>query len=442
METVIDNPKVLVIDDEADIRHLLAMSLVQLNIDVDCAKDVAEAMKYLQTESYNFCITDMKLPDGNGLSIVEHCHKEIPHMPIAVITAFGNTDTAVKAMKLGAFDFLAKPIELVQLRQLIKNAFKYNLEHDSGEENHPIDFFYGSGQAIQKFKEQLHKIQKSNAPVIITGAKGTEKEHVAKHIHTQSSRSEHPEVYFDCSTIAPESIEHEFFSTEDEDKNILFQAHKSSLIISNIHLLNKAVQKRLLHVLETKSLNINGKDNIADVRVIVCTETSLDKHVASLQLREDLFFRLDVLQLPIPSIEQRSDDFAELIQAYIKSTVQNKTLNDSAIRKLENYSFPYNYRELKKILTKADNNAENDDITAEELDFSHSESVNTATQNQSENLPSARGDLSLDEYIAEIEKQEIRSALNQTRWNRTEAAKLLGISFRTIRYKIKKLEID
>lgn len=439
MELPIENPRVLVIDDEADIRHLLAMSLVQMNIDVDCAKDVADAMKHLQTNNYNFCITDMKLPDGNGLNIVEHCHKELPQMPIAVITAFGNTDTAVKAMKLGAFDFLAKPIELVQLRQLIQNAFKYNVEQASSEETYPIEFFYGSGEAIGNFKEQLKKIHKTNAPVIINGAKGTEKEKVAKYIHTQSSRGEYQEVYLDCATLEPEQMDQLLFS----DNNLLLKAHKSSLIVSNIHLLDKAAQKKLLQVLETKSMQVDDEqETLVDTRIIVCTETSLDKYVATLQLREDLYFRLDVLQLAIPSIEQRSEDFQELLDAYLEAAAPEKTLSKAAIRKLERYQFPYNYRELKKILVKANSLVESDEIELDDLDFSHTESVHTATQAQSEQKLTSRGDLSLDEYVAEIEKQEIRAALNQTRWNRTEAAKLLGISFRTIRYKIKKLEID
>ncbi|NVJ67053.1 MAG: sigma-54-dependent Fis family transcriptional regulator [Gammaproteobacteria bacterium] len=437
----IDNPKILVIDDEADIRHLLAMSLVQMNIEVDCAKDVADAMKHLQSNQYNFCITDMKLPDGNGLDIVEHCHNELPQMPIAVITAFGNTDIAVKAMKLGAFDFLAKPIELVQLRQLIQNAFKYNLEQASSEESYPIEYFYGSGQAITDFKAQLKKIHKSNAPVIISGAKGTEKEKVAKYLHSLSSRADYAEVYLDCSTLNPEQVEEQIFSSSD--KNILQQAHNSSLIINNIHLLEKAAQKKLLQVLETKTLTTDdGNEKHIDIRVIVCTESNLDKYVASLQLREDLFFRLDVLQLSIPCIEQRQDDFEELLQTYLESLNSEVTISQQAIRKLARYKFPYNYRELKKILVKAESLTDAAEIQLEDLDFSHVESVNTATQAQTEDKIQSRGDLSLDEYVAEIEKQEIRAALDQTRWNRTEAAKLLGISFRTIRYKIKKLDID
>ncbi len=441
MDIPIENPKVLVIDDEADIRHLLAMSLLQMNIEVDCAKDVAEAMKHLRSTQYNFCITDMKLPDGNGLSIVEHCHKELPQMPIAVITAFGNTDTAVKAMKLGAFDFLAKPIELVQLRQLIQNAFKYNAEQASSEENYPIEYFYGSGQAISEFKTQLSKVHKTNAPAIINGAKGTEKEKVAKYIHSQSSRGDYQEVYLDCNTLQSEQIDELIFSCSDN--NIFLQAHKSSLIINNIHLLDKASQKKLLQVLETKTIAMDdNKEKLVDIRAIVCTEVNLDKYVANLQLREDLFFRLDVLQLSIPSIEHRLDDFKELIDTYVATISPEKTLAKQAFTKLERYKFPYNYRELKKILIKAESLSDSNEINLDALDFSHADSVNTATQAQAETKLSSRGDLSLDEYVAEIEKLEIRAALNQTRWNRTEAAKLLGISFRTIRYKIKKLGID
>ncbi len=443
MKSPIKDPKVLIIDDEADIRHLLAMSLVQLNIEVDCAKDVAEGMRYLQKQSYNLCLTDMKLPDGNGLSIVEHCHKNLPQMPIVVITAFGNTDTAVKAMKLGAFDFVAKPIELVQLRHLIQNAFKYNAEETAAEKIYPIDFFNGSSTAISNFREQLSKINKSNAPVIINGASGTEKETVAQYIHDQSSRAEYEAVHLDCSTQQQEEIDQLLFKTSDPDKNLLIKAHQSSLIINNVHLLSKASQKRLLQVLETKSLKINDdKEQIIDIRVLACSSENLDKYVASLELREDLFFRLDVLRLSIPSISQRSEDFSDLLNYCLSSLSIDKTLTSNASAKLEKYDFPYNYRELRKILIKANHQSVTEEISHDDLDFSYASNIQAASQNQAESFISSRGDLSLDEYVTEIERHEIRAALNQTRWNRTEAAKLLGISFRTIRYKIKKLEIE
>ncbi len=443
MELPIENPKVLVIDDEADIRHLLAMSLVQLNIDVDCAKDVAEAMMHLKNNTYNLCITDMKLPDGNGLSIVEHCHKEIPHMPIAVITAYGNSDISVKAMKLGAFDFLSKPIELVQLRQLLRNGFKYYSEKSQNKDQYPIDYLHGTGEAVSRLKTQLEKAKKTNAPVIVNGSKGTKKEELAKFIHSLSSRSDYKEVYLDCSTLEPEDAEKLLFSTDDKEANILLKAHNSSLIISNIHLLNKFSQKKLLQALENKTLILeNEKDTLIDVRVIVCTEIPLEKYVASLHLREDLFFRLDVLQVFAPSIEQRSDDFEELIETYRARLTPDKSIDNKALRKLLSYKFPFNYRELEKVLIKANSSSLSETIELEDLEFNHTDFLQNAEPKQSKNGLSSRGDMSLDEYIESIEIQEIRAALDKTRWNRTEAAKLLGISFRTIRYKIKKLGID
>lgn len=448
MKTSIVDPKILVIDDEPDIRHLLTMSLVQMGIEVDSAKDVSEAMKHLQNNHYHFCITDMKLPDGNGLSIVEHCHANIPHMPIAVITAFGNTDTAVDAMKMGAFDFLAKPIDLVQLRQLIQNAFNFSVDKNNQTEQHPIDFFNGQGLAISGFRDVLAKVQKSNAPVIIQGAKGTEKEKVAKHVHSKSSRGDYQEEYLDCSTLVSDSdlasAEALLFESKDKESNILFRAHKSSLIVSNIQLLSKAVQRKLLKVLETKTLYLQQCDEevTVDIRVIICTEVPLEKYVTSLQLREDLYFRLDVLSLKIPPLEQREDDIDIIIDLYSEKYLPNKNLSSKAKNKLAMHNFPYNYRELKNILNKANNLSDSDTIDIKDLSLTQSESIAIATKNNAKKHVSSRGDMSLDEYIAEIEKQEIRSALDLTRWNRTEAAKLLGVSFRTIRYKIKKLEIE
>lgn len=444
MKTNIDNPQILIIDDEPDIRHLLTMCIVQMGISVDAAKDVAEAHKLLKANHYHFCITDMKLPDGNGLEIVEHCQKHLPKMPIAVITAFGNTDIAVDAMKLGAFDFLAKPVDLVQLRQLIKNAFKFSEEQDAEPEQFSIEYLNGNSNLINQFREQLEKIKTSNAPLILQGAKGTEKERLAQFIHQNGVRGEYQEIYLDCETLEPEEIDALIFDSENKEANILYKAHQSSLIINNIQLLSKHAQKKLLQVLESKSLYIENsrEDIIIDTRVIICTEEPLNQYVSNSQLREDLFFRLDVLSLQIPTIAQRIEDLPLLLDIYYEKESPGKTLPANVKEALLQHQYPYNYRELESLIRKAKVTANSAINEAPALNLEQSQNIAQATQNNSSPYLSQRGDLSLDDYITSIEKQEITAALDKTRWNRTEAAKLLGISFRTIRYKIKKLGIE
>lgn len=444
MQTDIENPQILIIDDEPDIRHLLTMCIVQMGIRVDAAKDVAEAHKLLKSNKYHFCITDMKLPDGNGLEIIEHCQKQLPKMPIAVITAFGNTDIAVDAMKLGAFDFLAKPVDLVQLRQLIKNAFKFSEEQATEPEQYPIEYLNGDSDIIQKFREQLEKVNTSNAPLIIQGAKGTEKEKLAQYIHQNGPRGEYQEVYLDCGTLETDEMEQLLFDSENKESNILYKAHQSSLIINNIQLISKHAQKKLLHVLENKSLYIENsrEDIIIDTRVIICTEAPLNNYVSNLQLREDLFFRLDVLSLKIPTIEQRIDDLPLLLDLYYEKLSPGKSLPSKVKEQLLSHQYPYNYRELESLIRKAEVSVGDSTNELADLNLEQAQTIAQATQQASSSYLSQRGDLSLDEYITAIEKKEITEALDQTRWNRTEAAKLLGISFRTIRYKIKKLEIE
>ncbi|NVK21638.1 MAG: sigma-54-dependent Fis family transcriptional regulator [Kangiellaceae bacterium] len=439
-----DKPKILVIDDEADIRHLLTMTLLQMGMDVASAKDVAEAKLILNQEAFSFCLTDLKLPDGNGLDIVKYVKQHYPTMPIAVVTAFGSTDNAVEAMKLGAFDFLAKPIDLSHLRQLLKHAFKFNPKEEV-EQHQTLHYLVGDSDTIQNLRKQIKKIRGSQAPVVIEGAKGTEKERLAHIIHSQSSRSESSETYFDCSTLEPDITESKLFSHIEGQNNILTSSNHGTLIISNIHLLNSNSQKKLLQILEEKKLYLesSAEDIAIDVRIIVCTDLPLQTFVQSGQLREDLFFRLNVIDLKIPSISQRPQDLNLLIDSYLAEFGENKTLTNKAKLKLGLYSFPFNYRELENTLEKASALADDENIDEHDILIAESEQL-IVNENTTKNTTplSDRGEQPLDEYIEQIERIEIEKALDKTRWNRTEAAKLLGVSFRTIRYKMKKLGIE
>ncbi len=439
-----NKPKVLIIDDEADIRHLLTMTLIQMGLDVSSSKDLTDAKKQLAEEEFHFCLTDLKLPDGNGLDFVKYVRKQYPHMPIAVITAFGSTDNAIEAMKLGAFDFLAKPIDLSHLRQLLKHAFKY-VDGNQTEPQAPFTFLAGSSEPINKLREKMVKIRGSQAPIVIEGEKGTEKERLAQILHEQSSRSDQEEIFLDCSSQSPEELEKMLFHRNEQQDCLLYQANNSTLILSNIHELSIITQKKLLHAIEQKKFPVESEhsDEPLDIRFIICTEKPLIDYVHTHQLREDLFFRLNVIQLKIPAITQRLSDLDTLIDSYLDELSETKKISSKARELLRNYEFPFNYRELENILEKACALSESDSIEESDLILAQNEDVQS-TKPRQESVKSGfnRGDLPLDQFIEKIEKAEIEKALNETRWNRTEAAKLLGISFRTIRYKMKKLGIE
>lgn len=439
-----NKPKVLVIDDEADIRHLLTMTLIQMGLDVSSSKDLTDAKQQLTEEQFHFCLTDLKLPDGNGLDFVKYVRKQYPHMPIAVITAFGSTDNAIEAMKLGAFDFLAKPIDLAHLRQLLKHAFKY-VDGTQTEPQAPFTFLAGGSEAITKLREKMVKIRGSQAPIVIEGERGTEKERLAQILHEQSSRSDQTEIFLDCSSKNQESLEQLLFHKNEQQDCLLFQANNSTLILSNIHMLSIITQKKLLHAIEQKKFPIESEhtDVPLDIRLIICTEKPLIDYVHTHQLRDDLYFRLNVIQMKVPSIMQRLTDLDTLIDSYLEELSETKQISPEARSHLKTYEFPFNYRELENILEKACALSESDLIAESDLLIAQGEELEPEKVQHTSNTDGlSRGNLPLDQFIEKIEKAEIEKALNETRWNRTEAAKLLGITFRTIRYKMKKLGIE
>ena len=437
-------PRVLIIDDEADIRHLLTMTLIQMGLDVSSSKDLTDAKKQLTEEKFHFCLTDLKLPDGNGLDFVKYVRKQYPDMPVAVITAFGSTDNAIEAMKLGAFDFLAKPIDLAHLRQLLKHAFKY-VNRDTKDSPPPYTFLAGKSSEINLLRQQMIKIRSSQAPVILEGEKGTEKEILAQIIHEQSSRSDKDAVFLDCSSQTAEDLEYWLFHKNEQTDCLIYQANNSTLILSNTHKLSIITQKKLLHAIENKKFPVESErtDEPLDIRIMVCTEKPLIEYVNSHKLREDLYFRLNVISVHIPSLKERIEDMDTLIDCYLDEIDSEKQLSSSARKALHQYDFPFNYRELENILEKACALSESPVIEESDLLLAQNDSLKTHSLNHDHSANGFnRGDLPLDQFVEKIEKAEIEKALNETRWNRTEAAKLLGISFRTIRYKMKKLGIE
>lgn len=434
-------PKVLLIDDEADIRHLLTMTLIQMKLDVASCKDLTEAKQALNEEPFDFCLTDLKLPDGDGLDMVSFCKKHYPDMPIAVITAYSSTEKAIEAMKLGAFDFLSKPIDLSHLRQLLKHAFKFNQNRQEPRKETVYKVLAGNDTYAEDLRHKLGKVKGSQAPVVIIGEPGTEKEALAKVIHQQSSRADNALVFLDFEAIPLDKQENAVFTNTESSESYLSQADQGTLVISNLHLLTFPLQKRLLQLIEEKSFipDDHSEPTQLDLRIIVCSEVSLSELVEKGLLREDLYFRINVINFNIPALRQRNGAFPAIVDSYLEDFKINKSLSPEALKKLSEHSFPYNYREMENVLFKATTLASQNTIEADDIiliDANMSAKVNHDIE------VAGRGDKPLDQYLEEIEKQEIEKALDQTRWNRTEAAKLLKISFRTIRYKMKKLGIQ
>ncbi len=434
-------PKVILIDDEADIRHLLTMTLIQMKLDVVSCKDLTEAKKVLESEPFDFCLTDLKLPDGDGLDMVAYCKKHYPDMPIAVITAYSSTEKAIEAMKLGAFDFLSKPIDLNHLRQLLKHAFKFNRNKDEPKNETIYKVLAGSDHHATELRTKLKKVKGSQAPVVITGQPGTEKEALARVIHKQSSRAESSLIFLDFEAHPPETQEQVVFNNTKADTSLLSQSDQGTLVISNLHLLSQPLQKRFLQLIEDKSfLHDNELEATQlDIRIIVCSEVRLSELVESGLLREDLYFRLNVINFDIPALSKREEDFEAIINSYLQDFNCDKKISPEALEKLRRHSFPYNYREMENVLFKATTLANEETITPDDIILIDTNFTNKTNGTIDTN---GRGSLPLEEYLEEIERKEIEKALEETRWNRTEAAKLLQISFRTIRYKMKKLGIQ
>lgn len=434
-------PKVILIDDEADIRHLLTITLIQMKLDVVSCKNLTEARKALENESFDFCLTDLKLPDGDGLDLVSECKKKHPTMPVAVITAYSSTEKAIEAMKLGAFDFLAKPIDLNHLRQLLKHAFKFNKNNRSHNKETIYKVLAGNDTPTAELRKQVSKVQGSQASVVIEGGPGTEKEALAMVIHQQSSRSDQTIITLDLEALPTEQHEKALFYNKDEYKSYLLRANQGTLVINNIHLLSKPLQKRLLQCIEEKSTLTEDsyEPTPLDIRIILCSTLPLSNYVEGHTLREDLYFRLNVINLTIPSLSSRKDELETIIESYLEELNSKKSLSSEAMQKLANHEFFYNYRELENALLKAVALSEGDIITDDDLILIKPQ---TSQKNTTKTPSLSRGDKPLDKFLEDIEKEEIKKALEKTRWNRTEAAKLLKISFRTIRYKMKKLNIE
>ena len=470
--------KVLIVDDEPDIRELLEITLGRMDLLTLSASNLEEARHHLNSNDFHLCLTDMKLPDGNGIELVREIQSDYPHIPVAVITAHGSTETAISALKSGAFDFVSKPVDIRKLREMVSTALK--LEHELPTKTEKISDtqlnIVGKSPQISKLKEQIIKLARSQAPVFISGESGSGKELVARAIHAQGPRRDKDFVPINCGAIPTELMESEFFGHKKgsftgahSDKSGLFQvADGGSLFLDEIADLPLHMQVKLLRAIQEKSIRPVGSETEipVNVRLISATNKNLASEVEQGNLRQDLYYRINVIELKVPALRQHKDDIPELASHYLdvlarENGMEKTSISETAISRLQSYSFPGNVRELENILQRSLAMAENNSIQVTDLPEMNSavEENLAATESVSDNTPPKLEDMepitasienklensedfSLEKHLEEIETAAIKKALEETRWNKTAAAKKLGMTFRSFRYRLKKLGID
>jgi two-component system, NtrC family, response regulator PilR len=459
---------VLIIDDEADIRELLDITISRMGIDTLTAGSVNQALEMLNVKDCALVLTDMKLPDGNGLDIIAHIQKQQPQTPVAMITAYGSMETAVQALKAGAFDFISKPVDIHQLRALVSNAIQLDntapnahskeatsTDHKEADSATKQSSILGQSAAIQSLNKKIVKLARSQAPVFIHGESGSGKELVARNIHLQGPRAAHPFIAVNCGAIPEGLMESEFFGHKKGaftgatgDKQGFFQAaNGGTLFLDEVADLPLDMQVKLLRAIQEKAVRSVGAHNeeTVDVRILSATHKNLSEQIQQQKFREDLYYRINVIELQVPALRERSDDIlllAESLLARLADTYQMPSagLDKLAKKALLSYEFPGNVRELENILERAYTLCDEDTIYAEDLDFG--DVPVKPSSNTPKRMDSRPCDMPLEEYLENIEREELEHALEQTRWNKTEAAKLVGMSFRSIRYRLKKLGID
>ncbi len=461
-----DRENVLVVDDEPDIRELLEIALTRMGLNVTTAEDLATARRALNDSAadFSFCLTDMRLPDGNGLDLVEEISDLHPDLPTAVITAHGKVEDAVDALKLGAFDFVSKPVDLDVLRKLVSKALKLGKGFSRDPSGHvselapttgKLEQLIGQSSAIQKSRLMIRKLSRSQAPVLISGASGSGKELAAQLIHDLGPRAEGPFVPVNCGAIPTELMESEFFGHQKgsftgahADKDGLFQAADGgTLLLDEVADLPLHMQVKLLRAIQEKAvLPIGARKEVAvDVRILSATHKPLKPLVESGKFRSDLFFRLNVIELEMPDLKQRPEDIPLLAAHFLKEITSDwgadlaMEISQQAMEALVQHNYVGNVRELINILQRATTMCESRVISVSDLML---EQAKTETTFSSVDLPARQKGQSLDTYLEDIEREMLENALETARYNKTRAAELLGISFRSFRYKLKKFDID
>lgn len=470
-------PIALIVDDEEDLLILMRMTLLRMGIDAETAGTLKDAQKWLKRQNFDFCLTDLNLPDGSGLTLVADVVREYPSMPIAVITAYGSMDVAIDALKKGAFDFVSKPVELARIRTLVERALQVNSPSPAANAEAQLseNLLIGNAPIMQDLRTTLTKLARSQAPVYISGESGTGKEVVARLIHLLSPRSSGAFIPVNCGAIPAELMESEFFGHKkgsftgaSEDKLGLFQsAHGGTLFLDEVADLPLAMQVKLLRAIQEKKVRPIGAQTEVpvDIRLLSATHKNLQAQVNAGGFRQDLFYRINVIEVQVPPLRDRGDDILLLANTFLQRLCNDwgitpPKLSKAAQQQLLSYAFPGNVRELQNTLERALTLCDDGVILPQHLklidahpfDASNTDSRFRLTENANQssgasvvsglntvpslkNLP-AQG---LEIYLQEIERHIIQQALDASLWNRTAAAKKLGMSFRSLRYRLKKL---
>jgi two-component system response regulator PilR (NtrC family) len=453
---------VLVVDDERDIRELLTITLGRMDLDVETAANVGDAKKMLAETHYNLCFTDMRLPDGTGQELIELIASDYPETPVAMITAYGNVEAAVDALKAGAFDFVSKPVDIHMLRRLVQSALRAGQSAaEPNADQATASRLVGDSEVMQEVRARIAKLARSQAPIYISGESGVGKELVARSIHEIGPRASGPFVPVNCGAIPSELMESEFFGHKKgsftgahADKEGLFQtASGGTLFLDEVAELPLHMQVKLLRVIQEKAVRpIGGRGEVpVDVRILSATHKDLARLVQVGHFRQDLYYRINVIELRVPPLREREGDVAVLAKHILKrlagqAGIALPTLQPAALQALTEYDFPGNVRELENVLERAIALCEGGLIEPPDLMLEPSGlEADDATLDEEEiddASPSADGAVGLDDYISNIERETIVKVLKETRYNKTAAAKKLGITFRALRYKLKKLGID
>jgi two-component system, NtrC family, response regulator PilR len=468
--------RALIVDDEPDIRELLEITLGRMDVETRAARDLAAAHQLLLDESFDLCLTDMNLPDGNGIELVRHISAEYTGMPVAVITAYGSVDAAIDALKSGAFDFVQKPVDLEALRQLVANALKLTT---ISEQTNGTTGLIGNAPAVQRHRAQIAKLARSLAPIYISGESGSGKELAARLIHELGPRAEAPFVAVNCGAIPSELMESEFFGHRKgsftgavSDKEGLFQAaHGGTLFLDEVADLPLPMQVKLLRAIQEKAVRPVGSQQEVpiDVRILSATHKDLGNEVQAGRFRQDLYFRLNVIELAVPSLRERAEDVPLLAEHILtrladEYDAQKPVITEATMEALTRYSFPGNVRELENILERAFTLCEHSRIEPDDLHLNAAASwhapdahVGAPTRPPHQSLAPLTDETavrprelearladgqSLEDYLESIERKLITDALEFSRWNKTLAAKRLGITFRALRYRLKKLGLE
>lgn len=435
--------RVLLVDDEQDILELLEMTLLKMGLRVDKASNVREALAKLAERRYDLCLTDMRMPDGDGLEVVQYISQHNLDVPVAVITAYGNMENAIHVLKAGAFDYLAKPVALDQLRSLVKSALSLPQTITNNDRE-----LLGNSPAMQKVRDLIGRVARSQAPVHIRGESGSGKELAARLIVHSGARRDQPLIAVNCGAIPESLMESEFFGYKkgaftgaDKDRDGFFQAaHGGTLFLDEVADLPLSMQVKLLRVIQEKrvrKVGATGEDAV-DVRILSATHSDLAERVKQGKFRQDLYYRLNVIPINMPPLRELREDIGELAQQTLERLRGQAaiTFSDAALRALCSYAFPGNVRELENVIERALALCSDGLIVEHDLQLAPVESEQDAS---SSTLPSGR--YALTEYLDQVERRALLAALDKTHFNRTAAAKLLGLTFRTMRYRMERLGI-